>query len=174
MKCTDFERDIYLLAELSPEERVRLEEHLAECATCKKLFLSVQRAEQLVLKVAGAKKEIPNAAQLTHKIMERVSIQKPRRWFRWDLSLQKRDLVRYAFSLASFLLVFGFGIEFFGKSSKKMESDENQKGSIVISSSRFREELTKYKQSHASRSLASCASPLRPTEYLQCLKNRMK
>jgi hypothetical protein len=173
MKCTDFERDIYLFAELSQEERSRLEDHLAECASCKELFQSVYHAGQLVQSVASVKKEIPHAARLTHKILARVAQQKPQPSFRLDLSLRKGHLVRYAFSLASFLLVFGFGLEFFGR-PEKMESEDSINTSIVVSSSRFREELAKYKQSHSAGSLATCASPLRPTEYLQCLKNRLK
>jgi len=174
MKCNDFERNIYLYAELSDEEKSTLTQHLASCATCHELFEAVKQTGALVQGLADRKRVIRNTAQLTHKIMSGVTRQEKKNFlWPWRALPAKHDFIRYAFALASFFLALGFGFEFFGNTTQNRK-DAPEAASIVLNSSRFREQLSRFREKRRTSALSSCASPLRPGGYLECLKNKMK
>lgn len=106
MKCKDFEQDIYLYAELSETERLRLDAHIQECADCKKLFQLVSSVQGLIAKESSTKHEVVNNGRLTSNIMQAVAGQQKQ-----STSWMSGIFVKYAMATASLVLIIAFGSE---------------------------------------------------------------
>lgn len=106
MKCKDFERDIYLYAELSEAERMRVNTHIQQCASCKELFELVSSTQSLIARNSVTKPELVNHARLTSNIMQAV-IKQQKQPASWINSV----FVKYAMAAVSLALVISFGAE---------------------------------------------------------------
>lgn len=106
MKCKDFEQDIYLYAELSESERLRLDAHIQECADCKKLSQLVSSVQGLIARESSTKHEVTNNGLLTSNIMQAVAGQQKQ-----TASWMNGLFVKYAMTAASLVLIIAFGSE---------------------------------------------------------------
>lgn len=175
MKCKDFEMNIYLYAELSAEEKAKLQEHLVSCASCHQLFLSTQHFQTLIQKVADDGPVIRNAALLTHQIMDMtVSAKEPDRRNTLATFFLSR-FIKYSFSVVSLLLVMAFSVEFFSEPSKETKAEVSSNASIVLNGALFQETFFKYKEKRKRTALTACFTPLQSSSQVAaCLKNQMK
>ncbi len=111
MMCADFEEDIHLYRELTDTEKLRVDSHLQECATCRELFQLVSAAQHHIAQTAAVKPLPENEARLTRNIMQAID----------DVSVKKQTVfnaffesvfVKYSLAALSFALIVGFTFEF--------------------------------------------------------------
>ena len=176
MNCKDFEEQIVLFPELSNEERAIVTEHLNSCASCMELFNSVTETVNVLREIGKVNIEIQDPFRLTNIIMARIKAKKSQPWSLFNLSFLRFELaqVKYAMSVASFLLVFTFGIEQFQSSeiSGTAVSSSNSK-MVILNRRTFQEELSKSKTSVLILA-NNCKSPFNIGKVNKdCLKQRM-
>jgi len=175
MKCKDFEMNIYLYAELSAEERAKVEEHLVSCASCHQLFLSAQHFQTLIQKVAEDRVVIRNAALLTHQIIDMTLSAKARHRGNTLVQFFQSNFIKYSFSVVSLLLVMAFSMEFFSEPLTERKTEINSGASIVLDAAQFQKTFFKYKEKRKRTALTACYTPLQtPSQVAACLKNQMK
>ena len=108
MKCKVFEERIYLYEELSESEKVKIDEHRSHCQACNKLADRTTHSLALIRKASLFKAEVKNPHQLTQQIMNSIAKEKGASVLH-QLSFYLDSLiVRYAFGVASLLLVTFF------------------------------------------------------------------
>lgn len=78
MKCSDFEKMIYLFSELDDREKQKLEGHLTTCASCTALFAQLRQDQVTVSEVL---KQVPDKFKnenpfLTSRIMSSIEKEK--------------------------------------------------------------------------------------------------
>lgn len=156
MKCEDFEQDIYLYPELSEAEKIRVDAHIQECATCKELFQVVLSAQTLIAKASIKKSELPNHGRLTSNIMQAIQ-SKPQKELSFTALLQQ-SFVKYSFVAASLVLIIAFGVELLSpvESYSKRIPETN---TVTLNSSVFMKAAfeRKEKPEAAKSSLYACA-----------------
>lgn len=110
MSCKKFEERIYLYAELSPDERRILDDHLQQCVSCQNLLNEVQSMTKRV-KAFSALQPVPrNNARLTQQIMAGVERSKSGNSFGF-LSLDRFlsiPTLRYSLAGLSIVIILSF------------------------------------------------------------------
>lgn len=107
MSCKEFEKKIWLLDELSPNEKFMVEAHLSNCDLCKTIF---ENAQDLSRMVTESKNRLPvpqNAAALTHHVMTSIP-QKRLQILEFGFNA---NWWRYAIRTASISLIIFFSFE---------------------------------------------------------------
>ena len=173
MKCEDFEMEIVLYTELSSGESNLLHQHLESCPNCQKLFLEMKKVQKSIELVAIEKSSIRNAANLTHKVMERIALEKQERTiFEVFFEFLQDKSIKYTFASASFILVIVFATQFFS-ASWQPEKIQSNRASVILNSTAFRKTFSQRKVNR--RLFTECVSPFRSNQnYLLCLKSKMK
>lgn len=112
MKCSEVEKRIYLYRELNEAQRKQADEHIAQCASCRSLATQAFHHQELIKNIRPIKAVVNNPEWLTRQIMNVVERKEKRVSFFDDIvTLLDSLFVRYAFSLASLLLIGFFVVE---------------------------------------------------------------
>ena len=112
MNCRDFEKRIYLYRELSATEIKLMDEHMAQCGSCRAIASGVHHHQQLIEKVRLIKPVIKDPEWLTQRIMNSVEgRERPASLLNAMASFFDHLFVRYAFGALSILLIAFFFIE---------------------------------------------------------------
>lgn len=72
MSCAHYLEDIYLYDELSPEERLKVDQHVLTCAACRTALDEVQQQSALVRRAAATRPEPVHPQRLTDAILARI------------------------------------------------------------------------------------------------------
>ena len=115
MKCSEYEKLIYLFHELNDSERRTLNEHLSECNACTKLFARIQREQEgakALFKTVPEKFENENPF-LTAKIMATIQNEHARTESMIErfLPFMRFRVLRYSMAMISVLLLAFFVAE---------------------------------------------------------------
>ncbi len=111
MKCKEFEERIYLYEELTDSEKALIDEHRSLCEACNKLADQVIQSGMLIKRASLLKAEVKNPHQLTQRIINSIAKEKEVSMVD-QLAIYLDNLfVRYAFGVASLLLVTFFLVE---------------------------------------------------------------
>lgn len=107
MTCKEFEKKIWLLDELSANEKFVVEAHIANCNLCKSIFENAQDLSRIADESKNRSPVPQNAAALTHRIMASI----PEKRFRiLEFGLYV-DWWQYAIRIASISLICFFSFE---------------------------------------------------------------
>lgn len=108
MKCKEFEERIYLYEELTDSEKALIDKHRNDCEACNKVADQVIQLGKLIKRAGLLKAEVKNPHQLTQQIMNSIAKQKGVSVLDQLASYLDNLFVRYAFGVASLLLVSFF------------------------------------------------------------------
>lgn len=108
MKCKEFEEGIYLYEELTDSEKALIDKHRNDCEACNKLAGQVIHSQALIHKASPLKAEVKNPYLLTQRIINSIAIEKSVTLSDQLVSYLDNLFVRYAFGVASLLLVTFF------------------------------------------------------------------
>lgn len=108
MKCKEFEARIYLYEELTDSEKALIDKHRNDCEACNKLAGQVMQAGMLIKTAGLLKAEVKNPHQLTQRIMNSIAKEKEMSVLIQLVSYLDNFFIRYAFGVASLLLVLFF------------------------------------------------------------------
>ena len=108
MKCKEFEERIYLYEELTDSEKALIDKHRNDCETCNKLAGQVIHSQALIRKASLLKAEVKNPYLLTQQIIHSIAKEKGVSLSDQLASYLDNLFVRYAFGVASLLLVTFF------------------------------------------------------------------
>ncbi len=116
MKCSEFEKLIYLYRELDDVEKQSLEAHLVTCSSCSAIF---DQARKDQVKMSSIVKEVPDKFKnvnpfLTSKIMSGIEQEEERSRvsiIEQFLPVFRFQWLRYAFALMSLVLIAVFIVE---------------------------------------------------------------
>lgn len=108
MKCKEFKNKIYLYGELTDFEKALVDEHRNHCEACNKLADQIFQSGVLIKKASLQKAEVKNPVQLTQRIMHSIANEKEFSILDQLISYLDNLFVRYAFGVASLLLVAFF------------------------------------------------------------------
>lgn len=108
MKCKEFEERIYLYEELSDSEKAKIDEHRSHCQACNKLADRATQSLALIRKASLLKAEVKNPHQLTQQIMNSIAKEGGVSVLDQLSSYLDNLFVRYAFGVASLLLITFF------------------------------------------------------------------
>ncbi len=108
MKCNEFEERIYLYEELTDSEKALIDKHRNDCEACNKLAAQVIQSLVLIRKASLLKAEVKNPHQLTQQIMNSIAKEKGVSVLDQLASYLDNLFMRYAFGVASLLLVSFF------------------------------------------------------------------
>ncbi|MEQ1584276.1 MAG: hypothetical protein ABL895_00230 [Cyclobacteriaceae bacterium] len=108
MKCKEFEEGIYLYEELTGSEKALVDNHRSHCEACNKLAEQVIQSGILIKRAGLLKTEAKNPHQLTLRIMNSIAKEKEVSVLDYLASYFDNLFIRYAFGMASLLLVVFF------------------------------------------------------------------
>jgi hypothetical protein len=112
MNCREVEKRIYLYRELNDAERKQADEHITQCESCRALAAQAFHHQELIKKVRPMRAVVNNPEWLTQQIMNSVERREKRvSLFDGIATLLDSLFVRYAFSVASLLLILFFAVE---------------------------------------------------------------
>ena len=110
MKCSDFEKDIYLYKELTPQERAQFDAHVSKCDHCLQRFNAVRSLHKAFEMTLSEAPQPRHHAALTRQIMDAVEGMQQRKRFPLKDILRSIIVapVRYQMAcLSMVLVVFG-------------------------------------------------------------------
>jgi hypothetical protein len=112
MKCHDVERGIFLYEELTEGERQEVDEHILNCASCRKTMEHANAADQLIRRHRANTPPLRNAAAMTQRIMVAVGARKERGTVRTSHGQRFfMPAFRYAMAALSLVLAISFVVE---------------------------------------------------------------
>ena len=172
MNCDHYHNLIYLKAELSKEDLLSLQQHLATCASCAQLSAEVDVFQERINRIGSLEVKPANAAALTSSIMAAVHAQKS------GTTLESRakvwiqeNLLRYSLATVSLIQIIFFGIEF--QNSQRHAAERNfpeAKTEVILSSGMIHHNPAERK--HTS-GFAACKTPfMERLAYLECIKSK--
>jgi len=173
MNCKDIEQDLYLYAELSAQERARVDEHLKTCTSCAGLRAAIELSEKQIHALATMPIEAQHAARLTRKIMDGIASPEVAESHHGILNSMIRTVsIKYACSALSIGLILLFGVQFYNVPNQPFHQ-ESEGATVVIHSSSVRQAFTKVRQ--ANLASIPCRSPFRSEMSVRnCLLNKYK
>lgn len=173
MNCQEFEKQIVLFSELTPEERERVETHLATCTSCKALFESMLLLSSRTTMVGRAIPDFPDPAKLTDNIMRQIRQEQVHR--RLPLLYFPLQHVRYALAVVSVFFVFFLGVELLHIPAQSPSvTTQLESRSIVVDKGKFREALRKSNKTGNRLLMSGCVSPFNINKVNEaCLRERL-
>lgn len=176
MNCPECEGAIFIYRELSDSEKQEINEHMATCASCRKLFNEVESINQLVAKVSQTGKQSGHSVSLTDKIMAEISKKEKTGKV---VSLQHGStgfsVTRYSLAAVSAAMLIMFFIEVFASVSEPptIQGPIYRLQSAVLNSDELRKKFSTRKERKRSL-LAECVNPLSKQTDQACLKEKLK
>ena len=173
MNCGKFEKQIVLFSELTPEERERVETHLATCTSCKALFESMLLLSSRTIMAGRAIPDFPDPTKLTDNIMRQIREEQVHR--RLPLLNFPLQHVRYALAAVSVFFVFFLGVELLHIPAQSPSvTTQLESGSIVVDKEKFRQGLRKSKNAGHRLLMSGCVSPFNLNKVNEaCLRERL-
>lgn len=160
MKCEEIEQAIYLYAELSADEKSKVDDHISRCAACALLFNEWKHAQERI----RLAKEIPllpnNAARLTHQIMNTITAAPKAAKSEVVWAWLSSQVVRYGFAIVSVIFIVFFIAEKQRYQTRVWVNNTSEQMSVVLNSGSFieaRQEDGKNQASISFTSLQNCA-----------------
>lgn len=143
MKCSEFEKRIYLYSELTASERKITDDHISQCQSCNVLAAQVLKQSQWIRKTSAIQVEAKHPQRITQRIMNSIEGNEERvRPLGVIISFLDNLFVRYAFSSISiFLVVFFFLEQSEGNQAKTLSNIEIKKGTILNTSAFLKSHL---------------------------------
>lgn len=118
MKCSEFEKQIYLYDELTSHQREEIDAHVSTCSHCMQTLNGVRRMRRVVALHPSETPSLRNHAEMTRRIMDAVGQmqQEKRSLFErmaeYLRQAQMQEQVRYYMAVLSVLLIAVFLIEY--------------------------------------------------------------
>lgn len=173
MRCSNFEKNIFLFKEASEAQQDALRLHLKNCKSCERLFQQTMQMERLVKEVASQKITSANTAKLTSRIMERIPLQSSPGWLDHALDLLQNTFIKTALATISTILLITFSVEFFNDTPPAKYQNSITSGFAILNSTLFKEETVR--QRSKPKFFAECISPFKSQQYLiDCAKSKLK
>jgi predicted anti-sigma-YlaC factor YlaD len=175
MSCKDYERDMVLYSELSSSDKKSLHAHLQSCSSCQLFFNEVVELQGIISRLSDQKAVPRNAAQLTHRIMDKVHGKNQHQHSLLDLfsKFAESSLLRNVFSILSLVILIVTCVELFSTSWKsENKSVAVNKGTIILNSSAFRQHFLQRKERKTI--FSECVSPFKHQPDLICIANKMR
>lgn len=137
MKCQEIEQVIYFYAELSADEKSKVDYHISRCAACALLFNEWKHAEEWISRT----KEIPlfpeNAARLTHRVMNAIEPMPKATGLEFVWSGFSSQWVRYSLAILSVISIVFFTAEQQRYQTKVWVNNTSDQMSVVLNSGSF-------------------------------------
>jgi|GEM_PF-2514251 len=111
MKCKTIRNDIFLYHELSVLDRSSVDAHIQACIQCRRIFDEMEESRVIIAEASSFLPHEHHASKLTGRIMNAVVAQQRRRPTFAVTWLDNR-ILRLAMSLASFVLIVAFVMQF--------------------------------------------------------------
>jgi hypothetical protein len=108
MKCSEFQKQIYLYPEMTMDEKSLLDKHIALCEDCNKLMERFSHTDLLIQKARSFKPEVKNPEWVTQRVMIAIEKNKKANVLDGVIMLIDNYFVRFAVSLVSLFLVSFF------------------------------------------------------------------
>lgn len=157
MSRKDFEQQIYLYEELSPAERVQLDQHLLQCDECNKLMEQVLR-QRTINRKAFVAREMKNPSIITSNIMRAIQSGIKPSWPDRLATYLNEQWLRWTLTAISAALILFFIVEQQGGSGREGLKMNDHSGSVLNT----RSFLEAHRKVRARTSIAS---------WYDCLKN---
>lgn len=182
MKCSEYEKLIYLYWELSDDEKLELDTHISSCASCSASFAQIQRDRSMVDKLM---KRIPDEFKnenpfLTSKVITAIQRESEKA----KISIIEQFLpvfsfrpLRYALAVASLAIVVFFLVEIdpinHTKNAVSMYKQRQVIETVQLNSSAFRERIKNSirnpeAQAASAFSFAGCLKECRDEQKNSC------
>ncbi len=173
MNCSHYHNLIYLKAELSEQDLLSLQQHLATCTSCAQLDAEVHLYQETINRIASQEIKPRNAAALTSSIMEAVHAQKSGTTIQRQVKVWiQENLLRYSLAALSLIQIVFFSLEFQNRRDPVAEQYSSSSNSVVILDSDMIHINPAERKQHTS-GFADCKSPLiERRAYLECLKSK--
>jgi len=107
MNCPEYEKDIWLLDELSEEKQRQLHAHLLGCVSCQKLFEEIQSTDTLIKRAKEQTPQLQHAAAFTSRVMDQLPLEKNSLISKW-LAVFENSWLQNAMRLSSLVLIVLF------------------------------------------------------------------
>jgi hypothetical protein len=173
MNCNHYHNLIYLKAELSEQDLLSLQQHLATCTSCAQLAKEVDLFRERINRMASQEVKPANAAALTSSIMAAVHAQKSVTTLHNQVKVWiQGNLLRYSLATASLIQIIFFGIEFQNTMNHATRLDFPQsKAEVILDSEMIHYNPAERKQNTSG--FAACKTPfIERLAYLECLKSK--
>jgi anti-sigma factor RsiW len=173
MKCNDITGLIYTYYELSPADKLSVDEHLDDCESCREHYAAMQTMMTIVGRASEQRPAPANAAKLTGNIMEVISTHDARAR-RSRRSVIDSLLVRSLMAACSLVLI----VMFIGQQlpSKLPEDPMLSKHVVALNTASFLKEVRENISAHdeptpwyACARTEQCEHPI-----IQKIKTRIK
>jgi len=171
MKCTDFEKRIYLYDELTTREREQTNEHLKSCESCSHTMRHVTQLRNLVSSHRSHNPLIHDPSLMTRRIMNAIAENQNESPTLWEqvTSFLNLSPMRYAMAAFSIFLVSMFVAESTNRSEILRAQTTHRIGQgpkTVLNLASFHSAFLKTKQApeQSSTLFANCFSCLRHAE----------
>lgn len=180
MNCAHVERNMYLYDELTPEERVETDRHMAKCAKCQATIERINQERAMLMRIRGLAAPVPDHTKITRRVMIRVMETQRRKhsvlqsiYLRLSAYLGLSAApVRYAMAAVSLLLILTFAIEFRsgnGSQTITKQYSGNAQKHIQLNTASFYKTLTeKDHTSSTTESVYACLVGCVHTAEVDC------
>lgn len=167
MKCDKIESLIYLYPELNHHEKLTVDAHIRDCASCKTLYNQLHYQHLLIQKV----KELPISAAFPDRIKRNIMrvVERPKRnWIEELFSNSRVYWLRTSMAMTSILLT-GFFYTEFSTNSQIPTHTPNTASNIYLNTPKFMQAHIKRRESASQVSFYDCLKQ-RDCDFLTNLK----
>ncbi len=173
MNCNHYHYLMYLKAELSEQDLLSLQQHLATCTSCTQLASEVRLFQKRMNSIASQEVKPTNAAAFTASIMAAVQAQKSGTTIHVQvMNWLQKNILRYSLATVSLFQIIFFSIEFKNTRNHATGLDFPQSNAEVILDSEMIHDNPAERKQHTS-GFAACKTPfMERLAYLECLKSK--
>jgi hypothetical protein len=147
MNCREAENRIYLFRELSEKEKREVDQHIANCESCRLILQSTQRIDLLLKRANNIRVQPRNPELLTQRIMTSIKKREAHQTLLSTfIQYVESHFVKYSFAALSIFLVAVFVKEYSQKEVFLHKNLTVKQGNPILSMPQIRENYRARKQ----------------------------